>query len=105
MNGFLLVAGGMILVKMALYLGRKISRARLGIPVHPVAMGLRLGAPALGMFALVRDMPWPAMVLILIGEMIDRGEFYEEMEIPTPNSHQLDCLEARPEAHAVFGGK
>jgi Fe-S-cluster-containing dehydrogenase component/DMSO reductase anchor subunit len=104
-NGFLLVAGGLVLVKMAFYLGRKISRARLGIAIHPVAMGLRLGAPALGMIALIRDLPWPAMVLILIGEMIDRGEFYEEMEVPTPNSHQLDCLEARSEAHAVLGGK
>ena len=57
------------------------------------------------MVALIRDIPTLAMVLIMIGEIIDRGEFYVEVEIPTPNSLQLDELEARPEAYAVFRGE
>ena len=49
-----------------------------------------------------QDIPWLAPMLILTGEIIDRGEFYGELEVPTPNSLLLDELEARPEAHAVF---
>jgi len=51
------------------------------------------------------DIPWLTLMLILTGEMIDRGEFYEELGIPTPNSLMLDELEARPEAHALFEGE
>ena len=36
---------------------------------------------------------WPALVLILVGELVDRGELYEEMEVPTPNSLLFDELE------------
>ncbi len=103
-NGLPLVAGAVVLVKLSLYLARKNNRSRLGLKTHPAVGWLRVAAPSLGMVALVGDLPWVAMVLILIGEIIDRGEFYVEVEIPTPNSLQLDELDARPEAHAVFGG-
>ena len=104
-NGLPLVAGAVVLVKLSLYLARKIDRSRLGLKPHLVFMWLRVLAPALGMAAMIQNYSWVAMVLILIGEIIDRGEFYVEMEIPTPNSLQLDELEARPEAHAVLGGE
>jgi len=104
-KGLPLVAGAVVLVKLSLYLARKIDRSRLGLKPHAVFMWLRVLAPALGIAAMIQNYSGVAMVLILIGEIIDRGEFYVEMEVPTPNSLQLDELEARPEAHAVFGGE
>ncbi len=73
--------------------------------VHPVVGWLRIGTLAAGMGAMFVDIPWLAPMLILTGEMIDRGEFYEELEIPTPNSLLFDELETRPEAHAIFEGE
>jgi len=104
-NGSLLVAGAVALVKMALYLARRKDRARLDLDgIHPAVGWLRTGTLAVGMSAMFLDISWLAPTLILIGEMIDRGEFYEELEIPTPNSQLLDELETRPVAHVVFDG-
>ncbi|MEN8007344.1 MAG: 4Fe-4S dicluster domain-containing protein [Candidatus Krumholzibacteriota bacterium] len=100
------VAGGVALVKLVLYATRRRSRTRLGCDVSHPAMGwLRAGTLLAGMGAMFGDIRWPALILILVGEMIDRGEFYAELEIPTPNSLLLDELEARPEAHAVPKGE
>jgi hypothetical protein len=105
-NGSLVVAGAVALVKLVLYAARKNDRDRLDLKaVHPAVGWLRIGTLVLGMGAMFQDITWLAPMLILIGEMIDRGEFYEELEIPTPNSLQLDELETRPESHAIFEGK
>ena len=99
-NGSLLVAGAVAVIKLTLYLARKKKAA-----IHPVARWLRATTLAAGIGVMFWDIPWLALMLILTGEMIDRGEFYEELEIPTPGSLMLDELEARPEAHTVCGGK
>jgi len=98
-NGSMPVAGAIALVKLSLYLVRKRNRGRLGLNI-PGALGwLRAGALITGTGAILID-PWLAVALILVGEMIDRGEFYEELEIPTPNSLLLDELESRAEIHS-----
>ena len=102
-NGSLLVAGAVALVKIVLYLARWKQRTGLGVNgIHPAVGWLRTGTLAGGIGAMFLGIPWLAAMLILIGEMIDRGEFYEELEIPTPNSLLLDELETRPGAHAVW---
>ena len=98
-NGSILVAGAMALVKLALYLARKRDRAALGLSSQAVWGWLRVASLFMGTGALVMGKPWLAMGLYLVGEMIDRGEFYQEMEIPTPSSMMQDELEAR------LGGK
>ena len=102
-SGSLLVAGSVTLVKIVLYVVRKRDRARLGLAIHPAVGWLRVVTLAAGMVAMFMDLSWLALTMILAGEMIDRGEFYEELEIPTPDSRMLDELAGRPEAHAVFG--
>jgi len=104
-NGTPLVAGAVALVKLVLYVVRRKDRARLGLATAPAVGWLRIGTLFAGMGVMFWDIPWLTLMLILTGEMIDRGEFYEELEIPTPNSLMLDELEARPEAHALFEGE
>jgi DMSO reductase iron-sulfur subunit len=103
-NGTWLVAGAVALIKLVLYMARRKDRARLGLATGPAVGWLRIGTLAVGMGVMLWDIPWLTLMLILTGEMIDRGEFYEELEIPTPNSLMLDELEGRSEAHALFEG-
>ncbi len=42
------------------------------------------------------------LALVLVGEAIDRGLYYQELEIPTPQSQQFDELAARPATQGVF---
>ncbi len=98
-NGSVLVASAAAIIKLVLYMTRKKGRSRLGLPVRPEVGWLRGAALVIGTGFLIGGMNWLAGVLILMGEMLDRGEIYAEMEILTPNSLQLDELEARPEAH------
>jgi DMSO reductase iron-sulfur subunit len=86
------------LLKLFLYTYRKYSRAkrgenaRLGFGVVRVGVGLILagvlwstGVPALG---------WLAMVCLALGEIVDRCEFYLELEIFTPRRQmRLDLRE------------
>jgi len=104
-NGTPLVAGAVALVKLVLYVARRMDRARLGLATGLAVGWLRIGTLLVGMGVMFWDIPWLTLMLILTGEMIDRGEFYEELEIPTPSSLMLDELEARPEAHALFEGE
>jgi DMSO reductase iron-sulfur subunit len=94
-NGSPLVAGAVALVKLALYLARKLDRAVLGLPTRAVWGWLRVLSLMAGMGSMVMEKPWLAIGLILVGEAVDRGEFYGEMEIPTPNSLMQDELAAR----------
>jgi Fe-S-cluster-containing dehydrogenase component len=101
-NGSPLVAGAVAVVKLVLYLARKRDRAALGLPTYRVWGWLRTGALLTGIGAMTMDKGWLAFGIILVGELIDRGEFYEEMEIPTPNSLLQDELDTRPEAHSII---
>jgi len=101
-NDSLLVAGAVALVKLVLYLVRKRDRAALGLSTHRVWGWLRVVSLIAGISAMAMDKPWLAIGLVLVGEMIDRGEFYQEMEITTPNSLLQGELETRPEANLII---
>jgi DMSO reductase anchor subunit len=74
--------------KLVLYVRRKLRRQSRGLPWRPgmslMRVGLGLVAPAL-VWAAAPPM-YGAWVtgLVLGGEIIDRGEFYEELELATP---------------------
>lgn len=101
-----LVVVTVALVKVVLYLARQIARARLGCAA---ALGLtvpRLGFLVAGVGGLLQDTDLAtAVAMILLGEIIDRGLFYHELEIATPDTLMLDQLETKPEAHGHFAVK
>ncbi len=84
-------------VKLVLYLGRKLRFARRGWPPRWGWSGLRLAAG----FALPLTLGfadpahWPAWALAgtAVGELIDRGELYSELRVPTPRGHMSASLE------------
>ena len=39
---------------------------------------------------------WPAFLLVVAAEFLDRALFYSELEIPTPASLMMDELDNRP---------
>jgi DMSO reductase anchor subunit len=86
-------------IKTALYIRRKSNRSRLGLPVRPLATTLRLGTLAAAGVAAWWGAPRALVFgLVVASELVDRAEFYDELEIPTPESLMLDELSERAEA-------
>ena len=83
--------------KLALYLARKRRFARRGWPTRPVWSTLRVGAGFVFPCLMVLADPahWPAWALagISVGEVVDRGELYVELRVPTPAAHMAYTLE------------
>ncbi len=84
-------------VKLTLYLGRKLRFARRGWPVRRRLSGLRLAAGfVLPVVTGVADPAhWQAWALAgtAVGELVDRGELYSELRVPTPGGHMASSLE------------
>ncbi|WLT30851.1 DmsC/YnfH family molybdoenzyme membrane anchor subunit [Geothrix sp. PMB-07] len=72
--------------KAALYLHRKQHFARIGTPLRPGLSALRLGLGFLGPLWLAASHPLLAAMLAVLGDLLDRGEYYDELAIPTPQS-------------------
>jgi DMSO reductase iron-sulfur subunit len=97
----IVVAGG---IKMLLYLYRKRRFARAGLPVRPVLSFVRLGvgiiAPAVMWYSAVNTL-WPFVIAtVVIGEVIDRCEFYMELDVPTLSAVSVRDLD-REIAHVA----
>lgn len=96
---FVILAG----IKAFMYGRRKRSRFRLGLPVRGKATVLRLGTlAAAGVAAWRGASPTVTLALIVASELIDRAEYYDELEIPTPESLMRDELASRPQAVAAL---
>ena len=89
--GIPLLAWGLGLVKAGLYLHRKRHFAALGRPVRPWLALPRLGLGILAPWLLAASHPVAAAVCAVMGDLLDRGEYYAELEVPTP---QLDLVAA-----------
>ncbi len=76
----------MSLLKAGLYLHRKNHFAEIGTPIRPWLSTLRLGVGCLGPLWVAGTHPMLAVALAVLGDLIDRGEFYDELAIPTPQS-------------------
>ncbi len=86
-------------LKFIFYLLRQAGRHRQNLAASLGLTVPRLGFLAAGVGGILANGFSPAsLALILAGEMIDRGLYYHELEIPTPASRQLDELAARPQA-------
>jgi hypothetical protein len=86
-------------VKVLLYLGRKVSRHGQDRPFRPVVSAMRLGLgfvlPGTLWLSGEAALYWLAVVSVLAGEAVDRGELYDELEVATPaRQMELDLLAA-----------
>lgn len=93
--GATVVVWGLAVETLVLYLDRKRRRAALDLPWRPVPSILRCGCLlATGsVMLLAGEAGRPvAALLATLGAWIDRVEFYEEMDVPTPEILQLERL-------------
>jgi DMSO reductase anchor subunit/ferredoxin len=93
------VAAAVGAVKVLLYVGRKVSRYGQDRPLRPVVSAMRLGLgfvlPGTLWLSGEAALYWLAVVSVLAGEAVDRGEFYDELEVATPaRQMELDLLAA-----------
>jgi len=95
---FALVAG----IKLVLYLHRK-SKAGSSKSTPAVWTPIRLGGLVLPLLLwLARPGAWPAWAIVafVIGENIDRAEFYEELDVISPRwQARFDTTEGAKQAH------
>ena len=94
-----LVAGSFGVGKLALYVHRKVEFMKLGKPVRPLLSGVRLavGFVAPSVFWAFQGYEANVVMLgmVLFGELIDRLEFYVELDIVTPEKQmKLDLQKA-----------
>jgi DMSO reductase iron-sulfur subunit len=86
-------------VKLLLYAARKISFARRDLPVRPEVSALRVacGLVLPGVLWIAAPPGAHAFVIlaVVIGELIDRCEFYAELDFPTPARQMAIDLTAR----------
>ncbi len=91
------VAGAVGVTKFVLYMRRKAASAEHASPSRVLVSGLRLGlglvAPALLWVFPSAGGHWVVIASVLLGELIDRCEFYDELEIVTPARQMLQDLE------------
>jgi DMSO reductase iron-sulfur subunit len=82
------VAGLAGILKLILYLWRKTEFARRRLSVRPVAsaarLGLGFGLPLGLAMADGARLHWLVVACVLLGELIDRCEFYAEIDVMTP---------------------
>jgi len=88
------VIGG---AKALLYGGRKLSLARQGTDWRPLLTVLRLGIGVVipGLIAVLSGPRGALVVCVLAGELIDRCELYDELEVMTPRLQMARDLAAR----------
>jgi Fe-S-cluster-containing dehydrogenase component len=85
-------------MKMALYLIRALARRRQGDPIGALTSMSRVGMLALGSSWLAVDPVAGGigpLLLIATSELIDRFGYYDELEIPTPDTLMRDDLDRR----------
>jgi len=88
-------------LKLFLYLYRKFHFMRTGRKMRPLVSFLRLGFGFLAPLYLLLDEPVRPInnygyiiISVIIGEVIDRAEYYDEIDIVTPRKQMLLDLEA-----------
>ena len=99
--GFGLLALGLGLVKALLYLHRKRTFADLGRPIRRGISALRLGLGFLGPLWLAAGHPLLAAALAVLGDLIDRAEYYDELEVATPQGDLMVRLREGTTAASV----
>jgi DMSO reductase anchor subunit len=93
--GLPLLALGMGLFKVFLYLHRKRVFARQGRSIRPMVSILRLSLGLVAPALLLVTHPILAAALALLGDLVDRAEYYAELEVPSPQGELTRELRAR----------
>lgn len=105
-TGVELVVVTMALVKLVLFVARQSARGQLELAASTGLIVPRVGFLLAGVGWLLlgeaENSHLAAYAMIVAGEAIDRCTYYNELDIPTPNSRQFDELERRPEAQGIF---
>jgi Fe-S-cluster-containing dehydrogenase component/DMSO reductase anchor subunit len=81
--------------KLALYLHRKRHFAAHGKSVQPGVSALRLGLGILAPLLLTVSHPVLAAICAVLGDLVDRGEYYGELEVPTPQLNLAETMRSR----------
>jgi phosphoglycerol transferase MdoB-like AlkP superfamily enzyme len=92
LSGNTLLLAGVISFKFALYLLRKIQFFRMNIRTNNFVSFLRLCCllfPAFCFFFGFQVISLPLLFVLLFGEVIDRVEFYDEIDVVTPERELL----------------
>ena len=92
LTGFWPLALAMGLLKLALYLFRKDHFRRLGRGTRRPLSLLRL-VFGFGIPALIFGSPWGVAAAVL-GDLVDRCEYYEELDVPSPARAIHEQMEA-----------
>ena len=91
-------------LELLLYVGRKVRFRREDREIRAGWSAVRLTALAGGMLALRLEASLLcAMVAFGIGELVDRGELYNELRAPTPAGHMARTLAERLRAVGQVG--
>jgi hypothetical protein len=91
------VSVGVVLLKGMLYIARKVRFTREAAPARPLASILRLSIGIALPAALWQIYPAYQGVIVaavVLGELIDRAEFYMELTILTPKRQMATDLQA-----------
>lgn len=91
------LAIGAGLLKLALYLHRKWQFQAQGRPVRPLFSLVRVVFGFLGPLLLVAWNPLLAGLSAVLGDLVDRCEFYGELELPSPQGQMVRDLSERLE--------
>jgi len=95
LSGLPLLSIGAGMLKIVLYLHRKHHFAQKGRPIRSLISALRLCLGFLGPLFLMTWNPLLAALSALLGDFVDRCEFYQELEIHTPELELNTVLRAR----------
>jgi Fe-S-cluster-containing dehydrogenase component len=95
------LAIGMGMLKTALYLHRKRHFAAIGTPARPWLSAIRLGVGFLGPLGLAGAHPLLAAALAVLGDLLDRGEYYDELAVSTPQSNLVARMRKDTESAAA----
>jgi len=94
-----LVAGAVGGAKLFLYVQRKIEFRKIGRPLRPALATLRIAigflAPALAWTLAGSEILSFVISAVLVGELVDRLEFYAELDFVTPEKQMaIDLRDA-----------
>jgi hypothetical protein len=77
-----------VLIKSGLYIYRKLEMRKMNKNHRLLLSGLRLDMivsfPLIFWFFDISNLQWWVFASVLIGELIDRCEFYDELDVITP---------------------
>ncbi len=98
-SGLFLLLLAAATVKIALYVFRKVFYMVKGEPWRPLLSLIRLSALTVAILSIYSDWSlsgWMVFIMILVGELTDRAEFYLEAGVTTPEGAHYQQMKNQP---------